>query len=306
MRSFSYQGHEVFYRREGRGSPIVFLHNGGTSHRIWEPLLEHYARDHDVIAMDMLGFGRSARPRVNYTLDLYVSQLAALLDELELEQVTLVGNCMGAATALTYAAQCPESTQTVIAVNVLTDHTVARGNLRPLLWITRRSRRTAAVLGLLGAHLRTPKLIAAASVRKMLLVEPERVSRELRDHLREASRDPDHPRVMLSIIEHIGGFAGVEHNHVPVPVCVIWGADKRRLACARRRTILLRAAPGPRSRGAAFRPPGDARTTRRGGPRHRRFPRRAEPPRRRTASRAEGGLNGVTDGRSRWETLKPE
>jgi pimeloyl-ACP methyl ester carboxylesterase len=225
MRSFSYQGHEVFYRREGSGSPIVFLHNGGTSHRIWEPLLERYARDHDVIAMDMLGFGRSARPHVNYTLDLYVSQLAALLDELELEQVTLVGNCMGAATALTYAAQCPERTQTVIAVNVLTDHTIARGNLRPLLWITRRSRRTAAVLGWLGAHLRTPKLIAAASVRKMLLVEPERVSRELRDHLRDASRDPDQPRVMLNIIEHIGSFAGVEHNHVPVPVCVIWGAD---------------------------------------------------------------------------------
>lgn len=223
MRSFSYQRHEVSYRREGRGSPIVFLHNGGTSHRIWEPLLERYARDHDVIAMDMLGFGRSARPRVNYTLDLYVSQLAALLDELE--RVTLVGNCMGAATVLTYATQRPERTQTVIAVNVLTDHTVARGNLRPLLWITRRSHRTAAVLGWLGAHLRTPKLIAAASVRTMLLVEPERVSRELRDHLRDASRDPDQPRVMLSIIEHIGSFAGVEHNHVPVPVCVIWGAD---------------------------------------------------------------------------------
>ncbi len=225
MRSFSYQGHEVFYRREGSGSPIVFLHNGGTSHRIWEPLLERYARDHDVVAMDMLGFGRSARPHVNYTLDLYVAQLAALLDELELDQVTLVGNCMGAATALTYAAQCPERAQTVIAVNVLTDRTAARGYLRPLLWIARRSRRTAVVLGWLSARLPTPKLIAAAGVRKMLLVEPERVSPELRDHLRDASRDPDQLRVLLSISEHIGSFAGVEHNRVPVPVCVIWGAD---------------------------------------------------------------------------------
>jgi pimeloyl-ACP methyl ester carboxylesterase len=59
----------------------------------------------------------------------------------------------------------------------------------------------------------------------MLLVEPERVSCELRDHLRDASRDPDQPRVMLSIIEHIGSFASVEHSHVPVPVCVIWGAE---------------------------------------------------------------------------------
>ncbi len=225
MRSFSYQGHEVFYRREGSGSPIVFLHNGGTSHRIWEPLLERYARDHDVVAMDMLGFGRSARPHVNYTLDLYVAQLAALLDELELDQVTLVGNCMGAATALTYAALHPERTQTVIAVNVLTDRTAAHGYLRPLLWIARRGRRTAAVLGWLSARLSPPKPIAAAGVRKMLLVEPERVSRELRDHLRDASRDRDQLRVLLSISEHIGSFAGVEHNRVPVPVCVIWGAE---------------------------------------------------------------------------------
>jgi pimeloyl-ACP methyl ester carboxylesterase len=225
LRSFSYQGHEVFYRRGGSGSPIVFLHNGGTSHRIWEPLLEHYARDHDVIAMDMLGFGCSDRPHVNYTLDLYVAQLAALLDALELEQVTLVGNCMGAATALTYAAQRPERTKTVIAINVLTDRTAAHGNLRPLLWITRRSRRTAAVLGWLSAHIPTPKPIAAASVRKTLLIEPERVSRELRDHLRDASRDPDQLRVLLNISEHIGSFAGVEHTRVPVPVCVIWGAE---------------------------------------------------------------------------------
>jgi len=113
----------------------------------------------------------------------------------------------------------------VIAVNVLTDRTVARGNLRPLLWITRHSRRTAAVLGWLSARLPTPKPIAAAGVRKMLLVEPERVSRELRDHLRDASRDRDQLRVLLNISEHIGSFAGVEHNRVPVPVCVIWGAD---------------------------------------------------------------------------------
>jgi pimeloyl-ACP methyl ester carboxylesterase len=110
-------------------------------------------------------------------------------------------------------------------VNVLTDRTAARGYPRPLIWIARRSSRTAAVLGWLSAHIPTPKPIAAAGVREMLLVEPERVSRELRDHLRDASRDRDQLRVLLSISEHIGSFAGVEHNRVPVPVCVIWGAD---------------------------------------------------------------------------------
>lgn len=79
---------------------MVFLHNGGTSHRTWEPLIERYAVDHDVIAPDMLGFGRSGHPRIDYSLDLYVEMLGALLGELDLGEVTLVGNRMGAATVL--------------------------------------------------------------------------------------------------------------------------------------------------------------------------------------------------------------
>src|SRR5271156_6186775 len=97
MSTFTFRGHQVFYRREGAGAPMVFLHNGGTSHRTWEPLIERYAADHDVIAPDMLGFGRSEHPKIEYSLDLYVDMLGALLDELGLGNVTLVGNCMGAA-----------------------------------------------------------------------------------------------------------------------------------------------------------------------------------------------------------------
>ena len=46
MSTFRFRGHDVYYRREGSGPPMVFLHNGGTSHRIWEPLLERYRADH--------------------------------------------------------------------------------------------------------------------------------------------------------------------------------------------------------------------------------------------------------------------
>ena len=84
MSTFTFRGHEVFYRREGAGAPMIFLHNGGTSHRTWEPLVERYAADHDVIAPDMLGFGRSEHPKIEYSLDLYVDMLGALLDELGL------------------------------------------------------------------------------------------------------------------------------------------------------------------------------------------------------------------------------
>ena len=230
MSTFTFRGHEVFYRREGAGAPMVFLHNGGTSHRTWEPLIERYAADHDVIAPDMLGFGRSEHPKIEYSLDLYVDMLGALLDELDLGNVTLLGNCMGAATVLRYATQHPERVEAVVAVNVLTDRTAAGAALRPLLWITHRSRSAAAALAALSARIPTPRPIAAASARKMLFTDPDRVSPELLDHLRDANRDPDQMRVLFSIGEHIESFSGLEQKPDGVPVCVIWGEDNKMLS----------------------------------------------------------------------------
>ena len=51
---FDYQGYKVFYVEAGKGDPMVFLHNGGTSHRIWENQLRHFSRKYHVYAMDNL------------------------------------------------------------------------------------------------------------------------------------------------------------------------------------------------------------------------------------------------------------
>jgi pimeloyl-ACP methyl ester carboxylesterase len=232
MQSFQFQGHKVAYRREGGGEPMVFLHNGGTSHRIWEPLLERYASDHDVIAMDMLGFGASDRPQISYSLDLYVAQLHALLDELGSDKVTLVGNCMGSATAIRYATEHPSRVDAVVAVNVLTDRTIAGGDLRPLLWLAERHRRAARWLAAFSTRVPTAKMLATAFVRTRLLSEPKRVSPELRRHLREAMRDRDQMRVLLSIGANMASFAAPTHKPDGVPVCVIWGGDNKELPAA--------------------------------------------------------------------------
>jgi pimeloyl-ACP methyl ester carboxylesterase len=211
---------------------MVFLHNGGTSHRIWEPLLERYARDHDVIAMDMLGFGASDRPHVAYSLDLYVAQLHALLDELGRHEVTLVGNCMGSATVLRYAVEHPSRINAVVAVNVLTDQTIAGGDMRPLLWLAGRHRHAARWLVAFSERVPTLKPIAAVFVRTSLLSEPKRVRPELRRYLREAIRDRDQLRVLLNIGENIASFTTPKRKPGGVPVCIIWGQDNKELPVA--------------------------------------------------------------------------
>lgn len=227
LSSFQFQGHKVAYRREGAGTPMVFLHNGGTSHRIWEPLLERYAADHEVVAMDMLGFGASDRPHITYSLDLYVAQLGALLDELRLDDVTLIGHCMGSATVLRYAREHPERVRMVVAVNVLTEQTFVTGRMSWMVTVARRTPRLARAMAWLSAHLYTPKPVAEALARTTVWSDPTGVSRELREHVRETNRHPEQTRVLLNISENIGTFTGLEQKPEGVPVCVVWSADNK-------------------------------------------------------------------------------
>jgi len=86
----------------GQGEPIVFLHNGGNDHRIWDHQIAYFARTHRVIATDHIGFGESDKPDLEYTLPLFTEMVATLIDELQLAPVTLIGHCIGGAMAINY------------------------------------------------------------------------------------------------------------------------------------------------------------------------------------------------------------
>ncbi len=107
MSHIDYQGHKVWYRESGAGDPLVFLHNGGNDHRIWDHQVLHFSKHHRVIVVDHLGHGNSDRPSLDYTLPLFTGQVAALVEQLSLAPVTLVGHCIGAAMSLNYTLQNP-------------------------------------------------------------------------------------------------------------------------------------------------------------------------------------------------------
>ncbi|MBS2532674.1 alpha/beta fold hydrolase [Catenulispora sp. NF23] len=226
MDSFRFEGHDVGYLRAGSGEPIVFLHNGGTTHRIWTPQIEHFAATHDVIAPDMLGYGASDKPRVDYTLDLYTRMLAALIEHLDLRAVTLVGNCVGAATALRYAAgePGPGRVKQVIAINILTPDTVARGALGPFVGLARRSALAAKSLG----RLPVPAAISSRVFQRTHFVDPARVDRSILADLRGRYRDRAQNRVLMSLAANMRSFTAADPvADVKVPVLTVWAASNR-------------------------------------------------------------------------------
>ncbi|TJZ59258.1 alpha/beta fold hydrolase [Streptomyces piniterrae] len=92
----------VAYERKGSGEPIVLLHGIGHHLQAWRPVCDILAASHEVIAIDLPGFGASpALPDgSSYDLPTVVPLLAAAFAELGVERPHVVGNSLGGLLAL--------------------------------------------------------------------------------------------------------------------------------------------------------------------------------------------------------------
>jgi pimeloyl-ACP methyl ester carboxylesterase len=93
----------LYYEDQGSGDPVVLIHGWPLSSRSWEKQVPALLKaGYRVISYDRRGFGDSDRPATGYDYDTLASDLNALLEELELEQVTLVGFSMGGGEVARY------------------------------------------------------------------------------------------------------------------------------------------------------------------------------------------------------------
>ena len=91
--------------RRGRGEPMLLLHGIGHRWQVWTPVLDSLARDFEVAAVDLPGFGLSPLPAKRpITLSGTVELLEAVMDELGWERAHLVGNSLGGWLALELAS----------------------------------------------------------------------------------------------------------------------------------------------------------------------------------------------------------
>ncbi|MBS2548401.1 alpha/beta hydrolase [Catenulispora sp. NL8] len=96
-------GTQLFYRDWGTGRPVVFVHSMLMSSQMWQHQMHHVV-EHGfrAIAYDRRGHGRSDDPGTGYDFDTLADDLAAVLDGLDLSDVTLVGHSMGGGEVIRY------------------------------------------------------------------------------------------------------------------------------------------------------------------------------------------------------------
>ncbi len=100
-------------------TPVVLIHGVGLDHTMWLPVISTL-RHRRTIAYDMIGHGHAAKPEGPYTLDIFVGQLAAIVEAIG-EPVDVVGFSMGALVAQGLAISSPDRVRRMILLNGVYD-----------------------------------------------------------------------------------------------------------------------------------------------------------------------------------------
>lgn len=110
-------GHRRAYVMAGAGPVLLLLHGLGCDHRTWSPVIDQLAKRYTVLAPDLLGHGRSAKPRADYSVGGYANGMRDLLTVLDIDKVTVVGHSFGGGVAMQFAYQFPERTERMMLVS---------------------------------------------------------------------------------------------------------------------------------------------------------------------------------------------
>jgi pimeloyl-ACP methyl ester carboxylesterase len=116
VRYVTIHGYRRAYVKAGSGPALLLIHGIGDSSDTWRPVVEQLAEHYTVIAPDLLGHGRSEKPRADYSVAGFANGMRDLLSVLEVDRVTVVGHSLGGGVAAQFAYQFPDRCERLVLV----------------------------------------------------------------------------------------------------------------------------------------------------------------------------------------------
>ena len=110
-------GINLYYETQGTGRPLILLHGGLGSGEMFGPVLPLLAQQHQVVAVDLQGHGRTADIDRPIDVKLMADDIAALIDHLALARPDIVGYSLGGGVALQTAVKYPSKVRRLVAVS---------------------------------------------------------------------------------------------------------------------------------------------------------------------------------------------
>ena len=111
-------GLHLYYETHGSGRPMILLHGGLGTGEMFGPTLPALSANHQVIAPDLQGHGRTADIDRPIDIRLMADDIAALIDHLELDKPDIVGYSLGGGVAFMTAAKYPDKIRRLVIASV--------------------------------------------------------------------------------------------------------------------------------------------------------------------------------------------
>lgn len=226
--SWQWLGHSIAYTVAGSGMPVMLIHGFGASIGHWRKNIPVLAEaGYQVYAVDLLGFGASDKPAIDYSLELWEELLVDFWQEKIQQPTVWVGNSIGALLVLMLLAHHPELGRAGALLNAAggLNHRPEELNL-PLQVIMGTFAKVvnSPVLGpFLFNRVRQKSRIRGTL--KQVYCDTTAVTDELVDLLYEPSCDPGAQKVFAAILAAPPGPRPTELlSQVTQPLRVIWGA----------------------------------------------------------------------------------
>jgi pimeloyl-ACP methyl ester carboxylesterase len=118
----SADGVSIHFQLQGKGEPaLVFIHGWSADLSYWDKQLTHFTETHTVVALDLAGHGDSGSERKSWTVEAYSGDVEAVVKNLGLDSVILIGHSLGGLVMIEAACRMQDRVKGLIGVDTLVD-----------------------------------------------------------------------------------------------------------------------------------------------------------------------------------------
>ena len=112
-------GVRICYQIHGDGYPVVLIHGFGSKKESFMAQIPVLSQEFKIISFDNRGSGKSERPDVPYSMEMFVDDIVGLLDYLRIKRVHLIGLSLGGMIGLNFVSKYPNKVNKLVLINTL-------------------------------------------------------------------------------------------------------------------------------------------------------------------------------------------
>ena len=215
---------EVSYQEIGQGDPVLLIHSFGPGHDAeeWRQVAELLARDHRVLVVDLLGWGRSHKPKITYDGETYIQLITNFLQDVVEGRSVVAAAGLPAAYAVQTAVDRPELVRALVLS--VPSGLVADSDEPDLKDALVNRLLRLPIVGTSMLNLFTSKPALGHHLRSEVFAASEQVDAARLEHFYRSSHQPGgHPALAAYLSGYLNHDLDDELPRLKAPVRLVWG-----------------------------------------------------------------------------------